>query len=366
MRRCTTVGLSCSLQTALSARRPASKNGSVNHLMTWLGIALCLSQSAMFSGLNLAVFSLSRLRLEAAAAGGDANASRVLALRRDANYALTTILWGNVAVNVLLTLLADSLLAGITAFLFATVVITLAAEIMPQAYFSRNALRIAALLSPVLRFYQVLLAPVAWPSARLLDAWIGPEGIPWFRERELRQVLEHHARRGSSEISRLEATGAINFLALDDLPVGREGEPLHPDSIIRLPFRDERAEFPEITRTPEDPFLRRLALSGKKWIVLTDERNEPRLVTSGPNFIRAALFGGDNFDPPALCHHPLIVRDATRPLGQVLGRLTVQSETPGDDVIDKDLILVWAESGRRIITGSDLLGRLLRKIARSN
>jgi len=34
----------------------------------WLGIALCLSQSAMFSGLNLVVFSLSRLRLEAAAA----------------------------------------------------------------------------------------------------------------------------------------------------------------------------------------------------------------------------------------------------------------------------------------------------------
>jgi CBS domain containing-hemolysin-like protein len=37
--------------------------------------------------------------------------------------------------------------------------------------------------------------------------------------------------------------------------------------------------------------------------------------------------------------------------------MTVQSETPGDDVIDEDLILVWAESGRRMITGSDLLGQ---------
>jgi metal transporter CNNM len=37
-------------------------------------------------------------------------------------------------------------------------------------------------------------------------------------------------------------------------------------------------------------------------------------------------------------------------------------EHPDDDVIDNDLILVWG-SQRRIITGSDLLGRLLRGIA---
>lgn len=34
----------------------------------------------------------------------------------------------------------------------------------------------------------------------------------------------------------------------------------------------------------------------------------------------------------------------------------------GDDVIDRDLILVWAEE-RRVITGSGILGRLLRGIA---
>ena len=331
--------------------------------LTWLGIAVCLSQSAMFSGLNLAVFSLSRLRLEAAAESGDRHALRVLALRRNANFALTTILWGNVAINVLLTLLADSVLAGVTAFLFSTVVITLAGEIAPQAYFSRHALRVAALLSPVLRFYQVLLWPVAWPSARLLDAWVGPESMPWFREQELRQVLQQHAHGQGTEISAVEATGAINFLALDDVPVGQEGEPLDPQSVIRLPFRNGQPVFPEIKPVADDLFLRQLAASGKKWVVLTDETGEPRLVASAPNFIRAALFGGEVFHPHALCHHPLIVRDVSRPLGQVLGRLTVQPEKPGDDVIDKDLILIWTDAGHRIITGSDLLGRLLRKIA---
>jgi len=336
----------------------------VSELVVWLGIALCLSQSAMFSGLNLAVFSLSRLRLEAAAEGGDADARRVLALRRDANRTLTTILWGNVAINVLLTLLADSVMAGVAAFLFATVVITIVGEIVPQAWFSRHALKVAGRLAPLLRVYRVLLWPVAWPSGKLLDAWIGPEGIPWFRERELKEILEQHARKAGGEIGHVEAIGAVNFLALDDLVVGQEGEPLDPRSVVRLPFRDGRPVFPEIARSPNDPFLCQLAASGRKWAVFVDERDEPRLVASAPAFLREAVFGAEGFDPHALCHHPLVVRDAGLPLGRVLTRLAVQPEKPGDDVIDEDLILVWVADGRRIITGSDLLGRLLRRIAR--
>jgi CBS domain containing-hemolysin-like protein len=60
--------------------------------LSWLGVAFCVTQSATLSGLNLAVFSLSRLRLEAAAESGDADAARVLALRHNANFTLVTIL----------------------------------------------------------------------------------------------------------------------------------------------------------------------------------------------------------------------------------------------------------------------------------
>jgi hypothetical protein len=42
--------------------------------------------------------------------------------------------------------------------------------------------------------------------------------------------------------------------------------------------------------------------------------------------------------------------------------MTVAPERPDDDVIHHDMILVWGAQ-RRIITGSDLLGRLLRGIA---
>ena len=86
--------------------------------ITWIAIAFCISQSAIFSGLNLAFFSHSRLQLEVEANKGNKAAKKVLALRNDSNFLLATILWGNVGINVLLTMLSDSVLAGVGAFLF--------------------------------------------------------------------------------------------------------------------------------------------------------------------------------------------------------------------------------------------------------
>jgi len=331
---------------------------------TWIGIVACLSQCALFSGLNLALFSISRLRLEASAGSGDASAQQVLALRRNANFALAAILWGNVAVNVLLTLLARSVLAGVGAFLFSTVVITVFGEILPQAYFARHALRLASRLAPILRFYQVALFPLARPTGWILDRLVGKEGIPWFREKELGVVLHHQAASGQTELNVLEATGAVNFLALDDVTVGNEGEPLDPRSVIRVDFRDGRPLFPTFRCEPDDSFLRSLQASGKKWVVLADAGGEPQLMLNVHYFLRAVLFGEPGrVDAAAFCHRPLVVRDEGTPLGRVMSGLTVHPESPMDDVIDWDVILVWG-SHRRIITGSDLLGRLLRGIAR--
>ncbi|HDP98923.1 MAG TPA: DUF21 domain-containing protein [bacterium] len=50
------------------------------HLASWAGIVFCISQSAMFSGLNLAFFSLTRLRLEIEAEHKNKNAIKVLTL----------------------------------------------------------------------------------------------------------------------------------------------------------------------------------------------------------------------------------------------------------------------------------------------
>jgi metal transporter CNNM len=329
--------------------------------LVWVGIGLCISQSAVFSGLNLALFSISRLRLEVEASKNNQGALRVLALRKDYNFALTTILWGNVGVNVLLALLSNSVLAGVLAFLFSTVVITFFGEIIPQAYFSRHALRMASLLSPVLRFYQTALYLIAKPTAKILDLWLGPESIQFFAERDFEEVLRKHMESKDTDIGDTEGTGALNFLAIDDVVTSEEGEPLDPRSLVSIEISGGLPVFPEFGNSASDPFLARIQASGKKWVVLTNN-GEPRLVLDADGFLRAAVFQGTQINPLSHCHRPLIVTNANIRLGEVLRQLSVESERPGDDVIDKDIVLVWQGTVKRIITGADILGRLMRGI----
>ncbi len=329
--------------------------------LVWVGIFLCLSQSAMFSGLNLALLGISRLRLEVEASGGNEAAIRILALRQDSNFLLTTILWGNVAINVLLTLLSDSVMTGVTAFFFSTILITFFGEITPQAYFSRNAMRMGSLLAPVLRAYQILLYPVARPSALVLDAWLGKENVSYFNERDLRKVIRRHIDADETDLDRLEGIGAMNFMALDDLLVTQEGELLDPVSIVPLPLQDGRPVFPDFRAEVNDAFLQAVNASTRKWVVLTDLDDNPQWVMNANAFLRAVLFSGADVRPEAYCHRPIIVNRLDTLLGKVLTRLRVYPEHNADDVIDDDLVLVWAEE-KRIITGADILGRLLHGI----
>jgi Cyclin M transmembrane N-terminal domain len=328
---------------------------------TWIGIAACILQSGLFAGLNLAVFSLSLLRLQIEVDNGNKDAAPVMELRKNANQVLATIIWGNVTTNVLLTLLSSSVLAGIGAFVFSAFAITMLGEILPQAYFSRNALAMTARFAPFLNFYRILLYPLAKPTAMLLDWWLGEEGIVYLREQGLRQMIARHSIAGG-DISKIEATGAQNFLDLDDISVCDEGQEIDAKSIISLPLADRRCVLPKFNGVPSDPFLRQVDASGMKWVIVTDPGGEPAFVLDAHHFLRDALFDELDNDPTTYWHRPIIVRDPKARLGDVIPLLKVVPESTGDDVIDNDLILVWHKQ-RRIITGSDLLGRLLRGIA---
>jgi CBS domain containing-hemolysin-like protein len=327
----------------------------------WFGIALCTAQSAMFAGLTLATFSLSRLRLEIEASAGNEDAVRVRELRRDSNLTLATLVWGNVATNVVLTLLSDSVLSGVGAFVFSTFVITFLGEIVPQAYFARHALRVTARLVPVLRIYALILFPVAKPTALFLNWWLGHEGVRLLGEDDFKALITHHMQAKGGEVGMLEGIGATNFLELDDVRVGEEGETLDPKSVVRLDIADGRPVLPTFRRAPDDPFLRQLNASGQKWVIIVNASDQPVFVLDADHFIRDAMFGEMSATPEIYWHRPIVVTDPNTRLDSVLGRMKVKPERPGDDVIDEDLILLWGDR-KRVITGSDLLGRLLRGI----
>ncbi|MDX1482222.1 MAG: DUF21 domain-containing protein [Woeseiaceae bacterium] len=329
--------------------------------LVWIGIFVCLCHSAMFSGLNLAFFSLSRLRLEAEAGTGNQAAARILGLRKNANFLLTTILWGNVAINVLLTLLSNSVMVGAVAFVFSTVLITFAGEILPQAYFSRHAMRMASLLSPVMRFYQRVLYPVARPSAWILDRLIGEERVVFFRERQLKGVIEQHIDSDGAEIDFIEGRGALNFLDIDDVPIADEGETVDPVSIVTLPTRIDLPIIPEAT-SPAEPFPTAVNASGKKWVILADEAETPQLVLNADEYLRALISDASSLDPYAHCHRPIVIDDPKMPLGHIIAEVKRGMDSDSDEAIDKDIVLLWTADTKKVITGADLLGRLLRGI----
>ena len=340
--------------------------GSLNlDTILWIGIAFCISQSAMFSGLNLAFFSLSRLQLDIEIAQGNKAAEKVLAVRQDSNFLLTTILWGNVSINVLLTLLSDSVLAGVLAFAFSTVFITIFGEILPQAYFSRNALRMASLLSPVLRFYQFLLYPVARPCAVVLDLWLGKEGIDYLREKELLSMIRAHMEADDADLDHVEGRGALNFLTIDEIKVTEEGEPVDANSIIRLPTKVDLPLIPEVKRDVSDPFLQLVNASGHHWVVLADESGNPQLLLDADAALRAALLDREKpYDIYNYCRRPLVIRDTNKTIGEVISYLkSIPASSEADDsAIDYDAVLIWGDNPR-IITGADILGKLLKGIA---
>lgn len=333
----------------------------MNEIITWILIALCLTQSAIFSGLTIGIFGLGRLRLEIEAEAGNKNAIKILQLRRDSNFLLTTMLWGNVGINVLIALLTDSVMAGTSAFFFSTIGITCLGEIAPQAYFSRNALVLGAKLTPLVRFYQTLLYPVAKPTALILDWWLGKEKLDLFREQAMRIMLEKHIESGKTDIGTFEGIGALNFLSIDDVNISDEGSIIDQKSIISLPVKNNRPVFPSFNREPSDPFLQKIEASGKKWVIVTNPADEPVMVLDADGFLRDVVYKKGPFIPLSYCHFPLVVKSPKTRLEKVIRQFKVYPQYPEDDVIDQDLILYWGEE-KRIVTGSDILGRLLRGI----
>ncbi|WP_339720121.1 DUF21 domain-containing protein [uncultured Paraglaciecola sp.] len=335
-----------------------------NDIFIWIGIIICISQSAIFSGLNLAFFSLSRLQLEVESKQGSSSADVILSLRADSNYLLSTLLWGNVSINVLLTLLSDSVLTGMSSFLFSTVLITFLGEVFPQAYFSRNALKVASKLAPIIRFYQILLFPVAKTTALLLDVWLGKEGIAYLREKQLSAFIKAHLDSKESGIEQVQGRGAMNFLQIENITVLEEGELLDPFSIITMPHVLDLPSLP-MPDTPEfKAFVTAVNRSDQTWVLIKNNENKPLLVLDADSFIRSTTLVNAAKDPYSFCHRPIIIDDPKTTLGEAVQLLKSvhDIEAASDSVLQKDVIIVWTDLAPRVITGSDILGRLLQGI----
>jgi len=337
-----------------------------------LGIILCLTQSATFSGLNLAFFSLGRLRLEAEAEKGDINAKKILEMRKDSNFLLCTILWGNVAANVILTQLSDSAFTQFGfwgPFLFSTVAITFFGEIAPQAYFSRHALKVAAFFVPIIKFYQAVFFIIAKPTSKLLDVWIGKEGTSFFQEKDIEIILNKHIGQKGSEISANEGKGAINFLHLDDKSLDEVSSKVDENTIYEFPKSssdDNDLTLPEFGSVEHLNFVKSLRNHSAKRAILTDSKNRPYYVLDTSAFL-SRLTGNIATDSTVslkyYCIRPAFLSDPKQKLDQVLSKFVVEADARDAHTVDRDVILFHKNDSMYILTGTDILGQLLKGIA---
>ncbi|WP_127715925.1 DUF21 domain-containing protein [Halobacteriovorax sp. HLS] len=333
--------------------------------LTWIAIFCCVVLSGIFSGLNIGLFGLARLRLESEADAGNIMAQNVLKMRQDSNFLLTTLLWGNVSVNTLLALLTESVFSGLGAFIFTTFIITFFGEIIPQAWFSRNALQIGSALRPLIKLFQFFLYPLAKPTALLLDRWLGKEGLHFFSEETLKILLEKHIESADSDIEKFEGVGALNFLSMDDLSITEEGEDIHPDSIIKIDTNLDLPSIPDQSEEGFDTFFSKIVHCPVKWAIFVDKDNFPVLVLNTDAYIKS-YYSKNLHDKFQYCHRPIVFKSNEAKVADIAYQFKVDSEHDEDDVIDYDVVILWSEYHRKVITGSDILGRLFRGIVHNS
>lgn len=137
--------------------------------MIWLLLALCLFLSFMLSGMESALFTVSRVRARHAASEGDKNARRLNALLEHRNNLLHTI----TAINHFVTLIAFALATFFllrwlgawgwaVSVLLALPVFIIGLELVPKILFQRYPFRLLCRLATPLTVLHTLTKPWLW------------------------------------------------------------------------------------------------------------------------------------------------------------------------------------------------------------
>jgi metal transporter CNNM len=169
-------------------------------MYTFFIIVLLLAISALCSGLNVSLMSLNIADIKRRAKLGNKNAIKVLKLREHSHLSLASILLTNVGVISATSLVLGEEYNGFIAGLLSTVLIVIFSEVIPQAYFARNALKMTAFLAPVLNIMIIATYPVAKPISMILDKVFGLEKHNLHSRHELGLIIADHIDHKDSEL----------------------------------------------------------------------------------------------------------------------------------------------------------------------
>lgn len=184
--------------------------------LTIIVVILLIGVSAVCSGLNVALMALDLADLRRKSKLGDRAAKRMLPFRKNTHLTLSAILFTNVAAVSATSLVLESVLYGVFAGLISTLLIVIFGEIVPQAFFVRNALFFTSKLAGLLRFMIIITYPVAKPLQLLLDKLFQDVGTQLQSRHELGLLISEHLGADGSELDEDEVEIMRGALSLSE------------------------------------------------------------------------------------------------------------------------------------------------------
>ncbi|PWN28873.1 DUF21-domain-containing protein, partial [Jaminaea rosea] len=189
-----------------------------------LGVAGLVALGGIFAGLTLALMGLDELHLQVLSSSGTdlerRRASKVLRLlAKGKHWVLVVLLLGNVIVNETLPVFLSDFGGGLAAVFTSTILIVIFGEIVPQSVCARYGLAIGAFCAPLVNLTMLVFAPVAWPTAKLLDWCLGEDHGTTYRKAELKTFVSLHQTLGAENLSEDEVTIIRAVLDLNDKTV---------------------------------------------------------------------------------------------------------------------------------------------------
>jgi len=103
----------------------------------------------------------------------------------DRHLLIATILLGNALCCEILPGLLDELIGHVATIIICTSVIVVCCEVIPQALFLKNGLKICYYVSPFTWTLIFLFFSITFPLARLLDLILGKEHTEYYTRDEL-------------------------------------------------------------------------------------------------------------------------------------------------------------------------------------
>ncbi|EQC33282.1 hypothetical protein SDRG_09263 [Saprolegnia diclina VS20] len=151
--------------------------------------------SAVMAGMLMGYLSIDKLNILILTMEGSdvekAQAKRILPIINQSHNVLVSVLLVNAGALEALPIWLNRVVPETTAILISVTFVLLFGEILPSAIFTGTyQLAIASALAPLCRLVMLLMSPIAWPIARVLDALIG-EGndVTRYKRKELKALI---------------------------------------------------------------------------------------------------------------------------------------------------------------------------------